>query len=106
MSETTEQPITLSDRQSKFQRNPYVLALYGLSALLGTAALIIQRVGVSRAWINNGMDGESGLLTGRIYDTATLWQFNVVAILCLLLGLMVLSATLVIQAAQWKPKSA
>lgn len=106
MSETTEQPITLSAGQSMVQRNPYVLALYGLSALLGIAALIIQRVGVSRALISGGMDSESGVFTGQVFDTATLWQFNFVAILFLLLGLVVLTATLVIQAAKWKPVNA
>lgn len=103
MGETSEQSMTLSARQSVVQRNPYVLALYGLSTLLGICALIIQRVGVSRAWISGGMDVESGVFMGKVYDTATLWQFNVVAILFLLLGIVVLSAALLVQAARWKP---
>lgn len=104
MSETTEQSMTFSDRESMTQRNPFLLALYGLSALLGIAALIIQRVGVSKAWISGGMDSESGVFTGKIYDTAVLWQYNTVAVLFLVLGIVVLSAVLLFQATRWKPK--
>lgn len=85
------------------QRNPFVLALYGLSALLGLAALIIQRVGVSKAWLSGGMDSDSGDFLGIVYDPTILLRFNVVALVLLVLCIVILSATLVFQAARWKP---
>lgn len=81
---------------SSTPRNPYALALWGLTGVTLLTAFILQKLGPSRAMLDNGQSSWT-------FDATTLLHYNIAAFTFLVLGVVCLLATLLFQASRWKP---
>ena len=75
------------------------MALWGLTGVMLLTAFILQKLGPSRAMLDDGLgDG-----AGSMFDATTLLHYNIAAFVFLALGVLCLLATLLFQASRWKP---
>lgn len=77
-------------------RNPYAIALWGLTAVMLLTAFILQKLGPSKAMYDDGV-------SSLTFDATTLLHCNIAAFVFLVLGVVFLLATLLFQASRWKP---
>ena len=75
------------------------MALWGLTGAMLLTAFILQKLGPSRAMLDDGLGNGSSLM----FDATTLLHYNIAAFVFLVLGVLCLLATLLFHASRWKP---